>query len=203
MKRFEKRISELLLGSIFPLSLGFLSVTIWFLFDKSESRPLIYLLVGLLLGGLFDLKFLKVWINRRFNLPIWIVVSIYLIYNIFVYGFFMGLPVFNAFLGLLAGFYFGNRICFNKVEAEKYSKLINQVSMFTGLIMTLVCISSGFLAIYDNGAAGMIQNVLGLNFEATRSMLWAIVMIGGLTLILINVLLTRLTMIKTIKNYAR
>ncbi|HEY5593015.1 MAG TPA: hypothetical protein VIK55_18620 [Paludibacter sp.] len=203
MKNFEKKINGLIIGSIFPLSLGLLSVTIWVLFDKSESRPFIYLVSGLLIGGLIDLKFLKSWINRRFNLPIWIIASIYLVYNIFVYGFFMGLPVFNAFLGLLAGYYFGNRICFNKVESEKYPKLINQVSIFAGLIMTFVCISSGFLAIYDNGASGMIQNVLGLSFEVTRSMLWGIVLIGGLTLILANILLTRITMIKTIKNYAR
>jgi len=203
MKNFEKKVNGLIIGSIFPLSLGLLSVTIWVLFDKSESRPFIYLVSGLLIGGLIDLKFLKSWINRRFNFSIWIIASIYLVYNVFVYGFFMGLPVFNAFLGLLAGYYFGNRICFNKVESEKHPKLINQVSMFAGLIMTFVCISSGFLAIYDNGASGMIQNVLGLSFEVTRPMLWGIVLIGGLTLILANILLTRITMIKTIKNYAR
>ena len=203
MKNFEKKLNGLIIGSIFPLTLGLLSVTIWVLFDKSESRPFIYLVSGLLIGGLIDIKFLKSWINRRFNLPIWIIAMIYLVYNVFVYGFFMGLPVFNAFLGLLAGYYFGKRICFNKVESEKHPKLINQVSIFAGLIMTFVCISSGFLAIYDNGAAGMIQNVLGLSFEVTSSMLWVIVLIGGFILISINVLLTRFTMIKTIKNYAR
>jgi hypothetical protein len=203
MKNFEKKLNGLIIGSIFPLTLGLLSVTIWVLFDKSESRPFIYLASGLVIGGLIDLKFLKSWIDRRFNLPIWIIAMIYLVYNIFVYGFFMGLPVFNAFLGLLAGYYFGNRICFNKVGLEKHPKLINQVSIFVGLIMTFVCISSGFLAIYDNGAAGMIKNVLGLSFEVTSSMLWIIVLIGGLTLILTNILLTRITMIKTIKNYAR
>ena len=203
MERFEKRISGLLLGSIFPLSLGLLSVTIWFLFDKSESRPLIYLFVGLLLGVLIDLIFLKVWISRRFNFPIWIVASIYIIYNIFVYGFFMGFPVFNSLMGLLAGYYFGNRICFNNIEPEKLPKLLNQLSLFTGTIMTLICISSGFLAIYDNGAAGMIKNIVGLTFEVTRPMLWGIVLIGGLSLILINVLLTRFSMIKTIKNYIK
>ncbi|HOV98651.1 MAG TPA: hypothetical protein PK595_03650, partial [Bacteroidota bacterium] len=97
MKRFEKRISGLLIGSIFPVSLGLLSVTIWFLLDKSESRPFIYLISGLLIGGLIDLKFLRGWINHRFNLPIWIIVMIYLVYNVFVYGFFMGFPVFNVF----------------------------------------------------------------------------------------------------------
>jgi len=203
MKDIEKKINGLIIGSVFPLSLGLLSVTIWVLIDKSESRPFIYLISGLLIGGLIDLKFLRGWINRRFNLPIWIIVMIYLVYNVFVYGFFMGFPVFNVFLGLLAGYYFGNRICFNRVESEKRPKLINQVSIFSGLIMTLVCISSGFLAIYDNGAAGMIQNVLGLSFDVTSPMLWGIVLIGGFILILVNVFLTRYTMIKTIKNYAR
>ena len=203
MKNIEKRISGLIIGSIFPLSLGLLLITIWFLFDKSESRPLFYLAIGLLIGILIDIRFLKGWINSRFNFPIWIIISIYLVYNVFVYGFFMGLPVFNAFLGLLAGYYFGNRICFYKVESEKHPKLINQVSMFTGLIMTFVCISSGFLAIYDNGAAGMVQDVLGLNYEVTRTMLWGIVLIGGIILIITNILLTRLTMIKTIKSYTR
>jgi hypothetical protein len=48
----------------------------------------------------------------------------------------------------------------------------------------------------------MIKNVLGLSFEITSTMLWIIVLIGGLALILTNILLTRITMIKTIKNYA-
>jgi len=201
MKNIEKKINGLIIGCVFPLSLGLLSVTIWLSIDKCESRLFIYLISGLLIGGLIDLKFLKGWINRRFNLPIWIIALIYIVYNVFVYGFFMGLPVFNAFLGLLAGYYFGNRICFNKVESEKIPKLINQVSIFSGLIMTFVCISSGFLAIYDNGAAGMIQDVLGLSFEITSPMLWGIVLIGGSILILVNVFLARYTMIKTIKNY--
>ena len=203
MKNLEKRISGLIIGSIFPLSLGLLSITIWVLFDKSESRPLIYLTIGLLLGLLIDLKFLKRWINRRFDLPIWVVISIYIVYNVFVYGFFMGFPVFNAFLGLLAGCYYGHRICFNKVEPEKHAKLINQVALLAGLIMTLVCISSGFLVLMDFGAAGMIKEILGLDFEVTNSMMWGIVLTGGLALIFINIILTRIAMIKTIKNCVR
>lgn len=203
MKNFEKKINVLIIGSVFPLSFGLLSVTIWMLLDKTESRPLLYLAIGLLIGILIDLKFLKSWIRQRFNLPIWILALIYLVYNVFVYGFFMGLPVFNAFLGLLAGYYSGNRICFNKMKSERHPKLINQVSMFAGLIMTLICVLSGFLALMDFGAAGMIENVLGLDFEVTNSMMWGIVLIGGLILIIINILLTRITMIKAIKNYAR
>jgi len=201
MNKIERTISGWILGSIFPLFLGLLSVTFWLLLDKSESRPLFYLSGGLILGGLIDLKFLKTWVNSRFKLPIWILITIYILYNIFVYGFFMGLPVFNVFLGLLAGYYFGNWIAYHKINPEKHLKLLNQVSLFTGLIMTFVCISSGFLAIHDKGAAGMIQHILGLPFEVTSLMLWGIVLAGGLTLILINILLTRYTMIRTIKHY--
>lgn len=201
MKNLEKIISGLIIGSIFPLSLGLITLSLWFMFDKSESRPLIYLIFGVLIGGLIDLKFIKTWINNRFNLPTWIIALIYIVYNIFVFGFFMGFPVFNVLLGLLAGYYYANRICSNKIDPTRYKKLLNQVSLFTGIIMTLVCISSGFLAIYHNGAAGMIQDLLGLPFEVTRSMLWMIVVIGGLVLVLITVLLTRFTMVKIIRNY--
>lgn len=201
MRNIEKRISGLIIGSIFPLLLGLLSITIWFLLDRAESRPLLYLAIGLILGLLINLKYLNVWINRRFDLPNWITISIYIIYNIFVYGFFMGFPVFNVFLGILAGYYFANRICYKKVKIDEYPKLINQVTLITGLIMLLVCISSGFLALMDYGAAGMIKDLLGLDFEVSNSMMWGIVIIGGLVLILINILLTRFTIRKTIKNY--
>jgi ABC-type uncharacterized transport system fused permease/ATPase subunit len=179
MKRFEKIISGLIIGSTFPLLLGLLSVMIWFCLDKSEDRPVIYLIIGIFLGLIIDYKFLKGWISRRFDLSIWFMAAIYVIYNIFV---------------------FGNRICFKNVESKKHSKIINQVSLFTGLIMTLICFSSGFLALVDNEAAGMIKEVLGLGFEVTKSMVWGIVLIGGLTLILANILLTRITMINTIKK---
>jgi hypothetical protein len=200
MKRFEKIIIELIIGSAFPLLLGLISVIIWFYLDKSEDRAVIYIIIGIFSGLILDYKFLKGWISHRFDLSIWFMAAIYAIYNIFVFGFFMGLPVFNVFLGFLAGYYFGNRICFKNVESNKHTKIINQVSLFTGLIMTLICISSGFLALVHNEAAGMIKDVFGLGFEVTKSMVWGIVLVGGLTLIFANVLLTRITMINTIKK---
>jgi len=44
---------------------------------------------------------------------------------------------------------------------------------------------------------------LGLDFEVTNSMMWGIVLTGGLALIFINIILTRIAMIKTIKNCVR
>jgi hypothetical protein len=45
----------------------------------------------------------------------------------------------------------------------------------------------------------MIKELLGLGFEVTRPMVLGIVVIGGMSLILINMILTRITMIKIIR----
>ena len=202
MQKFERKINGLILGSTFPLLLGLIFVITWYYIDGVESRAAIYLAVGVLLGLLIDFRYLKSWINNRFELPVWFIAAIYISYNIFVFGFFMGLPVFNVFLGFFAGYYYGNRISFNNVESGKYSKYINQVALFTGLIMASICVLSGYLALVNNEAAGMIKEVLGLSFEVTKAMVWGVVLIGGLALILINFLLTKITMIKTIQHRA-
>ena len=188
-----------IIGFTFLFLFCSLSFVIWFYLDKNESRILFYLIAGILPGLLVNLKFLKNWVNNIYELPVWFVVFIYLVVNIGLYGFFMGFPVFNVILGLVAGYYFGKRVCFRNNKSEIYSAVINKVSLFTGFIMTLICTSSGFLALGGNGAGGDIKGMLGLEFEVTKSMVLGITLLGGLSLILIQILLTRIAIIKTIK----
>jgi hypothetical protein len=199
MKKFEKIISGLIIGSTFPLLFGLLSMITWFYLDKSESKIVIYLSTGLLLGLIIDLKFLKGWINYRFDLPLWCIAGIYIFYNVCVYGFFMGFPVFNVFLGLIAGYYFGNRICYNKIQPEMHSKQINKVSLFTGLIMTLICISSGIIGLTDKTIGENIRGMLGLDFEVTRAMILTLIFVGGFGLIGFQYFITRFAMTQTIR----
>ena len=168
MKSFDKIFFGFLVGFAFPFILGVLSVILWFYIDKNESSALIYLIAGLLFGLVIDLKFLKKWIKKRYELSIWFIILIYLIYNIGMYGFFMGFPVFNVLLGLAAGYYFGKRVCFSGIKSEVLSKIIKQVSLFTGLITALICISSGLITILDNSTGSTIKGMLGLNFEIAK-----------------------------------
>jgi hypothetical protein len=200
MKRFEKIILGLIIGCAFPLFLCLLAFIIWFYLDKSESRVLFYLAGGLLSGLLIDFKFLKDWINKRFELSVWFISGIYVFYNIGLYGMFMGFPVFNAFLGIIAGYYYSHRILFQKITSAEHYKLINQVSLSTGLIMLLICISSGFIALAGEGVGKDVQNMIGLRSEVTKSMILGITLIGGISLIIITVLLTKMTMIQILKN---
>lgn len=69
MKRFEKILSGTIIGGTFPILMGLLSIGIWFYADKSESSAIVFLIVGILLGFLIDLIFLRKWITMRFDLP--------------------------------------------------------------------------------------------------------------------------------------
>lgn len=188
-----------MIGGTFPLLLGLLSVIVWYYLDKLESRAIIYLAAGLIFGLIIDLIFLKGWINRRFELPLWSMAGIYILYNVFVFGFFMGFPVFNVLLGLIAGNYFGNRIVSGKLPSEIQSKQIKQVSIFTALIMALICVSSAVIGLTDEYTGANIQGMLRLDFEVTQPMLWAIALVGGLSMIIVQYVITKWTIQKTIK----
>lgn len=200
MRKFDKIFFGLIIGSIFPILFCILFVSTWFYFDKSEDRVLVYFFAGLLPGLIVTLKFLKGWIERRYNLPLWFVAGNYIFCNICLYGLFMGFPVFNLVLGLMAGYYFGIRIQFKNIHPDKRSKLINQVSLFTGFIMTLICFSSGYIALSGIGVGKDLQSMLGLGFEVTKPMIWIVTLIGGLSLVLSQIVVTKITIIQTIKN---
>jgi len=199
MKGVDKIFFGLIIGCAFPFFLCLLSMIIWFYLDKSESRALFYLVAGLVLGLIVDFKFLNGWINKRYELPVWFILGIYVLYNIGLYGMFMGFPVFNAFLGLIAGYYYGKRILFKKIPSEKHYQLINHVSLITGLIMLFICISSGFIALAGEGVGYDIQGMLGLRFIITKSMILGITVIGGISLIILTIALTKIAIVKTLK----
>lgn len=201
MKRSEKIITGFIIGGTFPLLLGLLSLVIWFFLDKNESKAPIYLIFGLLLGFLMDIVFLKKWIDKRYELPVWFVTGIYLFYNICMYGMFMGFPVFNVLLGIMAGYYYGNRIYYNNTQDNKQHDLIKQVSLFTGLVMIVLCIASGIIALSGNSVGCEVRSMLGLGFEVTRPMLWGITLIGGVLLVWLQVMVTRITLKKVLQSY--
>ena len=201
MKRSEKIITGFIIGGAFPLLLGMLSLVIWFFLDKNESKAPVFLISGLLLGFIIDIVFLKKWIDKRYELPVWFIAGIYLFYNICIYGMFMGFPVFNVAMGIVAGYYYGNRIYYNNTLDKEQNKLIQQVSMFTGLVMVVFCIASGIIALKGNSVGSEVRSMLGLDFEVTRPMLWGITLIGGTFLVWLQVMVTRITMKMVLKSY--
>ncbi len=199
MEKLERIFLGLIIGGVLPILLGLVSFMVWFYTGQNPDTPLIYLVSGVLAGLILDLIFLKRLINNRYALPLWVVISIYLFYNIVFFGMFMGLPVLNVLLGLPAGFYMGNRVVFNGVPAEKYPLITKRVSLFTGSIMLLICMASAIIGLREKDIGETIQSMLGVSFEITKPMVWAIVLLGGTLLVLCKVMLTGITMKRTIK----
>lgn len=202
MKHFDNYFFGALFGLAFPFIFSLLSVVVWFYFDKSEYHLGYYLAVGLLIGIIIDSYFLKGWIKNLYILPSSLILLFYVLYNIGVYGFFMGFPVFNSLLGLIAGYYYGKRICYENIVGTRLVKLKRQVLIISGLIMTLICVPTGLMAFEGDGVGGMIEHILGLTFHVTDLMIWGIIVFGGITLISVQILLTRFVMERTIKNNA-
>jgi hypothetical protein len=201
MKKLDQIFFGLLIAGFSPLLLMMLTMTSWYYMDRNEAHAPYYLVLGSVLGLAVDLKYFRRWLKNRYKLPVAFVLLIYLLYNILVYGFFMGFPAFHPLAGLVAGYYFGLRVVHQNIPAIQYPGMIRRVSFFTALVMTAICIPSGLIGLVADGIDKNIQGMLNLGFEVTRPMLWAITLVGGVFLILFTVFLTRIAMMQTIKRH--
>jgi len=200
MKKFDQIFFGLLIAGFAPLLLMMLTMSTWFYLDRNEAHAPYYLTLGLLLGLAVDLKYFRSWLKNRYELSVGCVILIYLLYNILVYGFFMGFPAFHPLAGLVAGYYYGLRVVHQNIPAIQYPEIIRRVSLFTALVMTAICIPSGMIGLMADGVDKNIQGMLHLGFEVTRPMLWAISLIGGTFLILFTGFLTRIAMNQILKK---
>jgi hypothetical protein len=199
MKRADKLIFGLLFGLVFPLLFFMGAITIWF-YSFRELNVLYFVLSGLFSGIIIDLIFLNKLINKALELPVWLLTGFYIFYYICIYGFFMGFPVFNLVMGVIAGYYFGIKINYTDISSSRIKVIKRNVSLFTSFIMFLICISSAFLALSEKTIGKELQNMLGLSFEVSRAMIISVILIGGAILIASQYYLTKISMTITIKK---
>jgi len=165
-----------------------------FLLTKDENTIKIAALSGLFAGlaaGAYELKACK---TNVYELPRWIRALSYLYYNICVLGFFMGVPLFNTFLGPLAGWYSSKRLLHINPSQDQIDRELRSVPEFTSIVMTVVCVLSAVVALADKYTAGFINKILGLSFELTRPMLLIPIVAGGILLVAFQYWLTKRTM---------
>lgn len=199
MDRNDKLIFGILLGAPVPVFFFLLLLTFWY-FQFQNYNVLYFVLTGLFTGLIIDFIFLKTLVRRVFELPTVFLILLYLFYNLCIYGFFMGFPVFNLLMGIVAGYYFGRKIVYTKIPRHQIGEIKNNISLFTGIVMLLICFSTGFIALSEETLGEELQNMFGLRFEVTKSMIILIIIIGGISLIISQYYLTKYIIIKTIKS---
>ena len=130
----EKLFLTLVIGGIAPISC-FLSGWWGAYFFAPENQIPVFMLAGLGMGIIIDLLFLGKWVKLAYRIHPFILIAVYLFYSVGIFGFFMGVPVFNMVMGPLAGFYIGRRLGFEKSDSEEKERVINWTGLFTAFVL--------------------------------------------------------------------
>jgi hypothetical protein len=138
-------------------------------------------IAGLLAGILADVFLLKKYFDRRLSLTLW--VAVYLFYSMGIFGFVMGVPVFNAALAIPAGFVVGSRLAAEHADPSQVRKAEMRTAWFTSGVLALVCAASAFIALASPSTADDLRGMLGLGFEVTQGMIIGLILIGGAALL--------------------
>lgn len=178
MCRYERFFIGVLLGAVFPL-IGFLAG--WWSTSQifSNTWILAAALGGLALGVNIDLVFLKKWVTAAYEMDLRLWMVIFLFYTICVFGFFMGVPVFNVVLSIPAGLIIGRLLVYQAMSDAAANQLIFKTNLFTTGIMGFICAASAFLALRDPTTADNLEGMLLLPFEVTQGMIISLIVAGG------------------------
>jgi len=188
--RIESFMIWILLGAISPIML-FLAGWWGSVGLVAENDIFKFAFLGLGVGILTDLIFLKKWAANAFSLNRVVLLFIFLFYSTCIYGFFMGFPVFNAAMGIVAGLYIGRRMYHQNADSEEFNRNVKVTGIFATIVMTVICLSSALLALSETNLPAQLEGMLRLRFEVTWPMIMGLVVLGGTALILSQYWLTR------------
>jgi len=143
-------------------------------------------LSGLLLGILADAFLLKNLIDCAYQLNMAFWVAVFLFYSIGVFGFFMGVPVFNALLAIPAGFIIGGKLASQKADKFQVRRAAGRTAWFTTGVLVFICTASAFIALISKSTPSDLRGMLGLGFEVTQAMIIGLILVGGAALLVVG-----------------
>jgi hypothetical protein len=185
MRRIENAVIGVALGAV-PVIACFLAG--WWISIPlvAESRIFLCALAGIGLGVAVDALFLQGWIRRAYSLRPWVWKAVYVFYSVGMFGFFMGVPVFNVLLALPAGVFVGRWLAHEGVDASRVQKAGRRTAAFTTSVLAMVCIASASVALASASTAHDLQGMLRLQFEVTLPMIVGLIVGGGSVLLALN-----------------
>jgi hypothetical protein len=202
MKPENMKPDLLLFNGLFGLVLPVLCfLMFWWgslLFTNEERTIGIIAVTGLGIGTIISIiiRLIRKFDIYRLSVPI--LVMVYLFYNIGMFGFFMGVPVFHLVLGPIAGFYWAKRLV-NQNRPVNYPEEIRRILRFTSLVISGICLLSAAIALSSKSTPDDIRHMLRLSFDISIPVLIVFIIAGGAFLITIQYWLTKFIMLKVLK----
>jgi hypothetical protein len=203
--KIAKVVELLILGMFFGLVpvAAFLIATVLFtaiVFDKEALGP--WTLWSLLPGLFIDILFLKRWVRNAYTMSAKAIGTVYIFYSVCAIGFFMGVPIGNLFLGILAGVYAARKMHFTMADEEKRNQYFKKTAKFAAAVMVLICCLITLWAIAGEMIGARFETPF-LSFTFTVPIFFAIVLAGGTFLVLLQYSLTCISTKITYKRLNR
>jgi len=192
MRKLERVALYVFLGAVAPIALF---LAFWwgsFRYVAEEAIPAVAL-SGFLAGIVLDVIFLKRWVGQAYKLNLGWLIAIYLFYSIGVFGFFMGVPIFNLAVGIAAGYYIGRRIHQEKLGPQEGARLTRQTAILTVSVLAALSTISAYWALNEASTGANLQGMLHLPFNVTRGMIVSIIVVGGLASLVLQYYFTKKT----------
>jgi len=188
MKEYQlTKFDQIFLGIIY----GFIFPILFFLIFWWVSIPLvpekqifIFAFSGLGLGIIIDLVFLKFLIKNSYRIKGIYLILVYIFYSIGYFGFFMGVPIFNLFLGIPAGIFIARKSVILNLSTKESNQEIERISKITSGIMLVICLISATIALNDIYTVSGLKGMLGLMFPISQELLVGLIIVGGIVLII-------------------
>lgn len=155
-----------------------------------ESSIFLCALGGFLGGVLVDILFLKSCVRRAYSMKPLVWMIVYLFYSIGMFGFFMGVPVFNVALALPTGIFIGGWLAHSGADSTRMKKVARFSAVFTTIILGLICIASASIALASSSTAPDLQGMFSLTVHVTRAMIIGIIVGGGIIILILQWWLT-------------
>ncbi len=195
MDDIVSKIESIILGMFFgflPLLLcvaaaGFVNVVYF------EEKGIAYwALGGLGVGLIIDTIFVKSWVKKAYQMNTKVLAAIYIFYSIGVFGFCMGIPILNFPVGMMAGIYTARKMYHIKAGMGECDRNIRRTSMFTALVMVLICCLLTLWALVGQMIGYRFETPV-LSFTFTVPIFFGVVFTGGAALVLLQYWLTNKT----------
>jgi hypothetical protein len=201
MKNFDRFASIIIMSILAPVVL---MLSFWWSsipFVRNNNKLIFYLaLLGFVTGMILDFTILRRFLLKLFSLPLLPLVAIEIFYSIMVYGFFMGFPVFNSFVGIL-GSYIVARKCFYEHASQKEAvRNVKYILMISTVILFALCICSAFLALRETTICSQVRGMLNLSFNLTIKMIWGLILVGGSMVLIFQYYISKLICRKVLAN---
>ena len=189
LRKLEAPILAFVLGAIPPIT-GLLAGWWGSLPWNPETWIARCALAGLAAGLLIDAIFLRRYFRRRYALP-WIAwLGIFVFYSVGMFGFFMGVPVFNVALALPAGLVVGGKLAASDCDPDLGRRIIRRACAITTAVLAVICAASATIALLSPSTASDLEGMLNLGFRVTTVHLIVLIMVGGGVLLVLQWALT-------------